>query len=171
MKVKGRRFETVSDIQSELHVVLDSIKGNDFHGAFEMRKETMGSLCTFLRRIFWRKRQTKLSNLKQHFFLDLVRELSDVPHTVLKFLSFSWIKNSCCCAITNHFDEEYNGPHQPHYWTESEAQILQHNIQALFVQHEMCKEKSNRLIIELTELGKIQIWIAWNRNWADTTTY
>jgi hypothetical protein len=35
MKLKGRCFETVSDIQRELQVVLKSIKGNDFHSAFE----------------------------------------------------------------------------------------------------------------------------------------
>jgi hypothetical protein len=35
MKLKGRRFETASDIQRELQAVLDSIKENDFHGAFE----------------------------------------------------------------------------------------------------------------------------------------
>jgi hypothetical protein len=35
MKLKGRRFETVSDVQRELQAVLDSIKENDFHGAFE----------------------------------------------------------------------------------------------------------------------------------------
>jgi hypothetical protein len=38
MKLKGR-FETVSDIQSESQVVLDSIKENDFHGAFEAWKK------------------------------------------------------------------------------------------------------------------------------------
>jgi hypothetical protein len=35
MKLKGRRFETVSDIHRESQAVLDSIKENDFHGAFE----------------------------------------------------------------------------------------------------------------------------------------
>jgi hypothetical protein len=35
MKLKGERFETVSDIQRESQAVLDSIKKNDFHGAFE----------------------------------------------------------------------------------------------------------------------------------------
>jgi hypothetical protein len=35
MKLKERRFETVSDTQKELHTVLDSTKKNDFHGAFE----------------------------------------------------------------------------------------------------------------------------------------
>jgi histone-lysine N-methyltransferase SETMAR len=35
MKLKGRHFETVSDIQRELQAVLDSIKENDFHGVFE----------------------------------------------------------------------------------------------------------------------------------------
>jgi hypothetical protein len=31
MKLKGQRFETISDIQRELQVVLDGIKENDFH--------------------------------------------------------------------------------------------------------------------------------------------
>jgi hypothetical protein len=35
MKLKERHFETVSDIQRELQAVLDSIKENDFHSAFE----------------------------------------------------------------------------------------------------------------------------------------
>jgi hypothetical protein len=35
MKLKGRRFETGSDIQRESKAVLDSIKENYFHGAFE----------------------------------------------------------------------------------------------------------------------------------------
>jgi hypothetical protein len=35
MNLKGRRFETVSDIQRESEAVLDSIKESDFHGAFE----------------------------------------------------------------------------------------------------------------------------------------
>jgi hypothetical protein len=35
MKLKERRFETVSDIQRESQMVLDSIKENNFHGAFE----------------------------------------------------------------------------------------------------------------------------------------
>jgi hypothetical protein len=38
MKLKGRHFETVSDIQKESQAVLDSIKENDFHGAFEAGK-------------------------------------------------------------------------------------------------------------------------------------
>jgi hypothetical protein len=39
MKLKEQRFETVSDIQRESQVVLDSIKENDFHGAFEVWKK------------------------------------------------------------------------------------------------------------------------------------
>jgi hypothetical protein len=39
MKLKGRRFETVSDIQRETQAVLDSIKENDFHGASEAWKK------------------------------------------------------------------------------------------------------------------------------------
>jgi histone-lysine N-methyltransferase SETMAR len=45
MKLKGRRFETVSCIQMESQVVLDSIKENDFHGAFEAWK-TRWDRCT-----------------------------------------------------------------------------------------------------------------------------
>jgi hypothetical protein len=43
MQLKGRRFETVSNIQKESQAALDSIKGNDFHGASEewgKRKKT-----------------------------------------------------------------------------------------------------------------------------------
>jgi hypothetical protein len=38
MKLKGQHFETVSDIQRESQAVLDSIKENDFHDAFEAWK-------------------------------------------------------------------------------------------------------------------------------------
>jgi hypothetical protein len=38
MKLKGLRFETVFFIQRESQAVLDSIKENDFHGAFEAGK-------------------------------------------------------------------------------------------------------------------------------------
>jgi hypothetical protein len=39
VKLKGRRFETVPDIQRESQAVLDSIKENAFHGAFEAWKK------------------------------------------------------------------------------------------------------------------------------------
>jgi histone-lysine N-methyltransferase SETMAR len=39
MKLKGRSFERVSDIQRELQAVLDSIKENYFHGTFEVWKK------------------------------------------------------------------------------------------------------------------------------------
>jgi hypothetical protein len=39
MKLKGRRFETVPDIERESQALLDSIKKNDFHGALEAWKE------------------------------------------------------------------------------------------------------------------------------------
>jgi hypothetical protein len=41
-------------------------------------EKLMGSLYTFLRRLFWRRWQPKLSKLSRHFFFDLVRELSDM---------------------------------------------------------------------------------------------
>jgi hypothetical protein len=52
MKLKGRRFETVSDIQRESQAVLDSIQDNEFYGAFQAWKKTMGSLYMFPRRLF-----------------------------------------------------------------------------------------------------------------------
>jgi hypothetical protein len=39
MKLKGRRFERVSDIQRKLQAVLDSIKENNFHSAFDVWKK------------------------------------------------------------------------------------------------------------------------------------
>jgi hypothetical protein len=39
VKLKGKRFGTVSDIQRESQAVLDSIKENDFHSAFEAWKK------------------------------------------------------------------------------------------------------------------------------------
>jgi hypothetical protein len=38
IKLKGQHFERMSDIQRELQAVLDSVKENDFHGAFEAWK-------------------------------------------------------------------------------------------------------------------------------------
>jgi hypothetical protein len=47
MKLKGRHFETVSDIHRDLQVVLNSIKKNDFHGAFEAwKKQCKHCICS-----------------------------------------------------------------------------------------------------------------------------
>jgi hypothetical protein len=47
MKLKGCCFETVSDIQRESQVVLDSIEENDFHGALETwKKQWDRSVCS-----------------------------------------------------------------------------------------------------------------------------
>jgi hypothetical protein len=43
MKLKGRGFETVADIPRESQAVLDIIKENDFHGAFEAWKKLWDS--------------------------------------------------------------------------------------------------------------------------------
>jgi hypothetical protein len=42
MKLKGRRFETVSDIKRESQAVLESIKENDFRCASEAWKKLWG---------------------------------------------------------------------------------------------------------------------------------
>jgi hypothetical protein len=41
MKQKGRRFETVSDLQRESQAGLDGIKENDFHVLYYVPKETI----------------------------------------------------------------------------------------------------------------------------------
>jgi hypothetical protein len=82
MKLRGWPLETVSDIQKESQAVLDSIRENDFHSTSEAWKKTMGSLSTFRRRLLWRRWQPKLSKLSQHFYFNLVRELSNIPHTL-----------------------------------------------------------------------------------------
>jgi hypothetical protein len=46
MRLKGRHFETVSDIQKESQVVLNSIKQNDFHGASEAGGEKKNNRIT-----------------------------------------------------------------------------------------------------------------------------
>jgi transposase len=45
MILKGQCFETVSDIERESQAVRDSIKENDFHGAFEVWKK-LWDRCT-----------------------------------------------------------------------------------------------------------------------------
>jgi hypothetical protein len=42
MKLEGRRFETVSDIQRESQTVLDSIKEKDLHGTLEAWEKNDG---------------------------------------------------------------------------------------------------------------------------------
>jgi hypothetical protein len=73
MKLKGRCFETVSDIQRESQVVLDRIMENDFHGAFEAWKND-GIAVYVPKETILKDMPAKLN---QNFFLDLVRELSD----------------------------------------------------------------------------------------------
>jgi hypothetical protein len=51
-EAKGFDVLKVSDIQMESQAVLDSIKENYFHGAFEAWKKTMGSLYAIPRRLF-----------------------------------------------------------------------------------------------------------------------
>jgi hypothetical protein len=56
IKLKGRRFETASDIQRESQAVLDSIKKNDFHSAFEAWKNDRITIDV-PKELFWRRWQ------------------------------------------------------------------------------------------------------------------
>jgi hypothetical protein len=77
MKLKGR-FETVSDIQRELQAVLDTIKENDFHSAFEAWKTNDGIAVYVPKETILMEMAAKIK-LSQNFFFGLVRELSDTP--------------------------------------------------------------------------------------------
>jgi hypothetical protein len=69
MKLKGLRFETLSDIQGESQAVLNSIKENYLHSAFVRVRKTMGLLYTFQRTLFWRRWQPKFSKPALLFWL------------------------------------------------------------------------------------------------------
>jgi hypothetical protein len=75
MKLKGRRLETLSDIQRESQAVLDSIKENDFHGAFEAWKKKKSGIAVCVPK----ETAAKIEQVKPAFLFDLVRELSDTP--------------------------------------------------------------------------------------------
>jgi hypothetical protein len=67
MKLKGRRFEMVSDIQRESQAVLNGIEINDLHGAFEAWKND-GITVYVLKETILKEMAAKIN---------LLRELSD----------------------------------------------------------------------------------------------
>jgi hypothetical protein len=79
MKLKGWHFETLTDIRSELQVVLDSIKENDFHVLLK-RAKNYGIAVHVPKETILKEMAAKI-RLNQHFFFDLVQELSDTPRT------------------------------------------------------------------------------------------
>jgi hypothetical protein len=76
MRLKGRHFETVFDVQRESQAVLDSIKENDFT-VFLKRGKNNGIAIYIPNETILKEMAAKLSKLSQHFFFVLVRELSD----------------------------------------------------------------------------------------------
>jgi hypothetical protein len=68
MKLKGQYFETVPGIQRESQAVL-------FHGAFAARKND--GITVYLPKETILKEMAAKIKLRQHFFFDLVWELSD----------------------------------------------------------------------------------------------
>jgi hypothetical protein len=84
-KLTGRRFETVSDIQRELEAVLDSIKENGFHGAFEARKKKTDGIYVYHPKETILKDMAAKIKLSQHFFFYLVRALPDSTSYFLNF--------------------------------------------------------------------------------------
>jgi hypothetical protein len=77
MKLKGRCFETIVWHPKGIASSSRQQKGKLLPQCFWSMEKTMGLLYTFPRRLFWRRRQPNLSKLSQHFFFDLVQDLSD----------------------------------------------------------------------------------------------
>jgi hypothetical protein len=75
MKLQGRCFEAVSDIQQESRAVLYSVKENDFHGAFGARK-TDGIAVYVPKETILKEITAKVEYVKPAFLFDLVEELS-----------------------------------------------------------------------------------------------
>jgi hypothetical protein len=68
MKLKGRRFETVFDIQRESQAVPDSIKENYFRGAFEAWKNN-GIAVYVPKKTILKEIAAKIESVKTAFFL------------------------------------------------------------------------------------------------------
>jgi hypothetical protein len=101
--VKGRPFETVSDIQRESQTVLNSIKENDFHGALEECKKWWDRRIHSQGDYFAGDSSQHFNKLSQHFFFELVRKLSDVrilmPWLGLE-LCKAWCRNHRILSLT-----------------------------------------------------------------------
>jgi hypothetical protein len=76
LKLNGRRFETVCDIQRESQAVHDSIKENDFHGASEAWKNN-GIAVYVPKETILKEMAVKILYVKPAFLFELVRELSN----------------------------------------------------------------------------------------------
>jgi hypothetical protein len=91
MKLNRWHFETVSDIQRESQAALGSVKENDFHSVFEAWKKWWDR-CMHFQVDYFEGDAAKIK-LGQHFFFDLVRELSGTP-CIKSFSEFSWLKQT-----------------------------------------------------------------------------
>jgi len=57
LKLKGRRFDTITEIQAETQKVLNTLTEKDFQEAFQKMEETVGPVSTFGRELLrgWRR--------------------------------------------------------------------------------------------------------------------
>jgi hypothetical protein len=67
----------VPDIQRESKAILDSIKENDFHSAFEVWKKD--GIAVYVPKETILKEMAVKIKLSQYFVFDLVQEHSDTP--------------------------------------------------------------------------------------------
>jgi hypothetical protein len=85
MKLKGRRFETVSDIQRESQAVFDSIKEHDFHCAFEVWKKNDGIAVYVPKEITSKEMAAKIEQASISF-LTYSRNFPTVPSNFNKMV-------------------------------------------------------------------------------------
>jgi hypothetical protein len=72
----------------ELQAVLDCIKDNDFHSAFEAQKKQWDCCIHLQGDYFEGDGQQKLSKLSQHLFFDLLHELFYVEPNNINILTW-----------------------------------------------------------------------------------
>jgi hypothetical protein len=75
MKPKGRRFETVSNIQRESQAAPDDIK--EITSTVLLKRGKNDNIAVYVpKKSILKEMAAKMEYLSQHFFFDLVRELS-----------------------------------------------------------------------------------------------
>jgi hypothetical protein len=102
MKLNGRHFETVFDIQRESQAVLDSIRANDFHGAFEEWKN-YGTTVYIPKETILKEMAAKIECVKPAFLFDLVWEHFD-RRGFLCGLCSGYITRAVSCRIRENWN-------------------------------------------------------------------
>ena len=79
LRTKGRRFDTIEEIQEESQRVLDTIPKRDFQGLLPSMAETLRPLYSCKRGVRWRWWRNLTSKVSKLLFTSTVLELLDTP--------------------------------------------------------------------------------------------